>query len=91
MIIRKFNEKFGPNVTTFYNIDDFEFYKQVGEGSFGQVYLARHKESDKFVAIKQLDKADLIKKEKTEAEEKGPNRYRQYAPKGGEYRRRYQK
>ena len=26
MIIRKFNEKFGPNVTTFYNIDDFEFY-----------------------------------------------------------------
>ena len=49
------------------SIDDFEFYKQVGEGSFGQVYLALHKESQKFVAIKQLSKVDLIKKEKTEA------------------------
>lgn len=48
-------------------IEDFEFLKNVGEGSFGQVYLARHKATDTFVAIKQLDKADLIKKEKTEA------------------------
>tara|TARA_B100001094_G_C18152489_1_gene784473 strand:+ start:341 stop:1015 length:675 start_codon:yes stop_codon:yes gene_type:complete len=32
MIIRKFNEKFGPNVTTFYNIDDFEFYTDFSSG-----------------------------------------------------------
>ena len=34
------------------SVEDFEFYKNVGEGSFGQVYLALHKESNKFVAIK---------------------------------------
>ena len=48
-------------------VDDFEFYKQVGEGSYGQVFLALHKESNKFVAIKQLFKGDLIRMEKTEA------------------------
>ena len=32
MVIRKFNEKFGPNVTTFYNIDDFEFYTDFNSG-----------------------------------------------------------
>ena len=48
-------------------IDDFEFYKQVGEGAFGQVYLANEKATGDFVAIKQLNKQDLIKKEKTEA------------------------
>jgi hypothetical protein len=32
MIIKKYNEKFGPNVTTFYNIDDFEFYTDFNLG-----------------------------------------------------------
>ena len=49
------------------SIQDFELYKNVGEGSFGQVYLALHKQSNQFVAIKQLNKADLIRKEKTDA------------------------
>lgn len=49
------------------DIDDFEFYKNVGEGSYGQVYLALHKSSNKFVAIKQLSKAGLIKHEKIDA------------------------
>ena len=48
-------------------VDDFEFYKQVGEGSYGQVYLALQKDKNKFVAIKQLFKGDLIRMEKTEA------------------------
>ena len=48
-------------------MDDFEFYKNVGEGSFGQVYLALYKKNNTFVAIKQLNKEDLIRKEKTEA------------------------
>ena len=48
-------------------IDDFKFFKQVGEGSFGQVYLAQEKETGDYVAIKQLNKADIIKKEKSEA------------------------
>ena len=53
-----------PGTTT---VDDFEFYKQVGEGSFGQVYLAKEKATGDYVAIKQLNKQDLIKKQKTEA------------------------
>ena len=52
-----------PKIT----VDDFEFYKTVGEGSFGQVFLALHKEKNVFVAIKQLNKQDLIKKDKTQA------------------------
>ena len=48
-------------------MEDFEFYKNVGEGSFGQVYLALFKENDTFVAVKQLHKADLIRKDKIDA------------------------
>ena len=33
-------------------IDDFEFFKQIGEGSFGMVYLALDKETNMTVAIK---------------------------------------
>jgi|TARA_B110000483_G_C18096291_1_gene504013 hypothetical protein len=32
MAIKKFNEKFGPNVTNFYNITDFEFYSDFNSG-----------------------------------------------------------
>ena len=39
----------------------------MGEGSFGQVYLALFKENNSYVAIKQLHKADLIKKDKIDA------------------------
>ena len=37
-----------PKIT----VDDFEFYKNVGEGSFGQVYLALYKHKNTFHAIK---------------------------------------
>ena len=37
-----------PKIT----VDDFEFYKNVGEGSFGQVYLALYKHKNTYVAIK---------------------------------------
>ena len=50
-----------PSIT----VDDFEFFKSVGSGSFGQVFLAQDKETMEFVAIKQLNKIDLIKYEKT--------------------------
>ena len=32
MAIKKFNEKFGPNVTNFYNITDLEFYSDFNSG-----------------------------------------------------------
>ena len=48
-------------------VDDFEFYKTIGEGSFGKVFLARQKDKNVLVAIKQLSKQELIRKDKTEA------------------------
>ena len=39
----------------------------MGEGSFGSVYLAQEKASGDYVAIKQLSKQDVTKKEKTDA------------------------
>ena len=47
----------GPGPEKKISIEDFEFFKNVGEGSFGQVYLARNKVTDNFVAIKRLSKA----------------------------------
>jgi serine/threonine protein kinase len=41
--------------------------KQVGEGAFGYVYLAREKESQKLCAVKVLEKTHIIKFEKTKA------------------------
>lgn len=37
-------------------ITDFEIVKKVGRGAFGQVYLAKYKTQDRYVALKQLDK-----------------------------------
>lgn len=48
-------------------VDSFEFFKSVGQGSFGSVYLAKNKESGDFVAVKQLLKTDIIKMNKSEA------------------------
>ena len=37
-------------------VDDFTFEKLIGKGSFGEVYLAKKKNSDKLYAIKMIDK-----------------------------------
>ena len=49
------------------HIEQYEFIKQVGEGAFGNVYLAREKETKNLVAIKALEKAHIVKFEKTES------------------------
>ena len=56
-----------PLVSESTGIQNFDFYKQIGTGSFGYVYLAKNKITDAIVAIKQLEKNDLIKKNKIEA------------------------
>ena len=43
-----------------WTIDDFELGKPLGKGKFGQVYLAREKKSKFIVALKILDKKQLI-------------------------------
>ena len=40
--------------------DDFDYIKQIGEGSYGSVYLARDLKTNDVVAIKQLNKLDLL-------------------------------
>ena len=45
--------------------DDFEFRKVIGKGSFGKVYLARHKTEDGVYAVKVVSKA-LIKRKREE-------------------------
>ena len=45
--------------------DDFEFRTCIGKGSFGKVYLARHKGEDTIYAVKVVSKA-LIKRKREE-------------------------
>ncbi len=45
--------------------DDFEFRTCIGKGSFGKVYLARHKTEDMIYAVKVVSKA-LIKRKREE-------------------------
>lgn len=45
--------------------DDFEFRTCIGKGSFGKVYLARHKAEDTIYAVKVVSKA-LIKRKREE-------------------------
>lgn len=48
-------------------IDEYDFIKQVGEGAFGSVYLAREKSTGRMVAIKTLEKSHIIKFDKTKS------------------------
>ncbi|CAI2363276.1 unnamed protein product [Moneuplotes crassus] len=49
-----------------YKPSDFKIIKEVGEGSYGRVYLAKRVSDKKKVAIKMLDKHHLIKSHKVE-------------------------
>jgi serine/threonine protein kinase len=40
----------------------FEFLKVIGKGSFGKVFLARHKEEQKIYAVKVLQKTLIVKR-----------------------------
>lgn len=43
------------------SLDDFEKIQFIGKGSFGKVYLVRHRISGKYFAMKVLSKADIVK------------------------------
>lgn len=47
-------QKLPPTVLDFY-----KFVKKIGNGAFGQVYLAIHKLTGKFVAIKMIELSQL--------------------------------
>ena len=52
----------GPSERMTAKISDFELLKVVGKGSFGKVYLAKHKETQKYYAIKVLQKKAVMKR-----------------------------
>ncbi|KAK4879563.1 hypothetical protein RN001_007709 [Aquatica leii] len=55
----KWNKK--PLIKNVMTIDDFERYRTLGTGSFGRVILAKEKTTNKYFAIKVLDKARIVK------------------------------
>ena len=42
------------------SVDDFDNFEMVGKGAFGRVFVAQHKESGRYVAIKVLNKKRLV-------------------------------
>lgn len=52
----------GPSESSTAKITDFDLLKVVGKGSFGKVYLARHKGTQKHYAIKVLQKKAVMKR-----------------------------
>jgi serine/threonine protein kinase len=56
------NVDLGPSERITAKPSDFEFLKTVGKGSFGRVYLARHKADQQIFAMKVLSKAHIKKR-----------------------------
>lgn len=55
--IIKFNRQYFRKYGTIpkSSLDFYKFVKKIGNGAFGQVYLAIHKLTGKFVAIKMIE------------------------------------
>lgn len=47
----------------------YEIVKSIGSGSFGQVYLARHKREEKLYVIKKIKIKDMPQKDKENTEQ----------------------
>lgn len=45
-------------------LDHFEFLDKVGEGAYGNVFMARKKNTGKFYAIKQMAKKKIMQEGK---------------------------
>ena len=56
------------------SVENFEFLKVLGRGTFGKVLLCREKSSDQLYAMKILKKEDTIKNDKAEHEHMTENR-----------------
>ena len=52
----------------------YEIIKSIGSGSFGQVYLARHKREDKCYVIKKIKVKDMPQKDKENTEQEVENK-----------------
>lgn len=57
---KRFPEYFNRKIEYTAKLDDFERFQTLGSGSFGRVILVRHKQSDKYYALKVVDKKKCI-------------------------------
>ncbi|XP_031556806.1 cAMP-dependent protein kinase catalytic subunit 1-like isoform X2 [Actinia tenebrosa] len=62
----KFNEKWEKPSHNTACLEDFDRIKTLGTGSFGRVMLVQHKESQRFFAMKILDKQKVVKLKQVE-------------------------
>ena len=53
-----------PNGTKKDSVKDYKIVKNIGEGAFGEVYLARLRTNEQLFAIKSISKAFLMKQKK---------------------------
>ena len=51
-------------------MDYYEIVKSIGSGSFGQVYLAKHKREDRLYVIKRIKIRDMSQKYRENTENK---------------------
>lgn len=49
-------------------MDKYEFVKSIGQGMFGQVFLGKHKEENKYYAIKRINFQDINEKDRKNIE-----------------------
>ena len=47
-------------------VQDFSYLTKIGEGAFGNVFLAKQKKNNYLLAIKVMDKAHILKNELAE-------------------------
>jgi len=58
-VYQRYSEALSPPKPSEIGADDYELGKQLGEGTFGRVYLARHKETGLQRAIKTIDRSGV--------------------------------
>jgi hypothetical protein len=61
--IRNFTRIIGPSLSFKLrrpSLEDFKLIQIIGRGSFGRVFLVQHRVSEKYFAMKVLDKSDVL-------------------------------
>lgn len=65
-IVNNFKEIQSKSTKKQVSVDDFEFIKMLGKGSFSKVCLVKHKETGRLLAMKVLTKSELARRNQVE-------------------------
>lgn len=60
--IERFHRRFGQTlkVDAHLTLDSFHLLKALGQGGYGTVFLAYHQPTDEYLALKAIDKSELV-------------------------------